>query len=150
VRAPAPGAPGIRRGHLLALGLGVLVLAGGILLDRAPEGLSLAGVPLPSACWLRSTPLGGCPGCGLTRSVAALFHLHPGESLALHPGGVLVGAIVLLDIPYRLAALRRRRLPAWMAGIPRASRWLWLAVLAAGVTRWLVTLVTVSRGFHGS
>jgi hypothetical protein len=131
--------PGSRGVHASVLGLCLLTLAAGFALDAGPAAASAGGVELPSVCPLRHTSLGGCPGCGLTRSVIALCHLRLRDSLAFHPGGILVVAAILLEIPFRLASLG---VGAASLRIPPPGRWPWVGVLVVGVVRWSATLFT--------
>lgn len=65
--------------------------------------------PLPSACYSKSQFHVDCPGCGLTRSFIHLAHGRVSESLALNRIGWLMALAVLLQIPYRTAAVLGRR-----------------------------------------
>jgi hypothetical protein len=125
-----------RLGHAVVLGLSILVLGGGLLLDPGSDELLLDGRPVPAVCWLRHTELGECPGCGLTRSVVAFCHLRWRESWRLHPGGWLIAVLAAVQIPYRTACLMRVRLGARRSWVPLASRLALMAVVVAGVTRW--------------
>jgi hypothetical protein len=57
---------------------------------------------LPDVClsqrWL-SVP---CPACGLTRSIVFLVHGRLAESLAIHPLGAPMLALIVAQVPYRL------------------------------------------------
>jgi hypothetical protein len=39
-----------------------------------------------------------CPGCGLTRSITCISHLHFEKSLAYHPFGILIYLLFLANI----------------------------------------------------
>jgi len=39
-----------------------------------------------------------CPGCGLTRSITCISHLHFEKSLAYHPFGILIYSLFLANI----------------------------------------------------
>jgi hypothetical protein len=126
--------PHATRAHLAVLAACLLALGGGILIRPDAEGASIAGIRLPSPCWLRATPLGGCPGCGLSRSVAALCRLRLADSLAFHPAGVIAAAAIILEIVFRLTCLARGA----RAAPPNPCRWLWSAVLAISLLRWMI------------
>jgi hypothetical protein len=61
--------------------------------------------PLPPTCMSRSLFGVECPGCGLTRSFIHLAHGDWQRSLAVHRVGWLLALAVILQFPYRLAAL---------------------------------------------
>jgi len=65
--------------------------------------------PLPSACFSKTQFHVDCPGCGLTRSFIHLAHGRLRESLESHRVGWLMALAVVLQIPYRTAALLGRR-----------------------------------------
>ena len=100
----------------------------------------LTRIPLPQTCFSRSWLGLKCPGCGLTRSI---IHLAEGDweaSWRNHRLGSLMAVVILLQIPYRLLALRRldRPLigPQWQVVLAYALIALllgnWLFELAAG------------------
>ena len=75
--------------------------------------------PLPESCISRSVFGMRCPGCGLTRSI---IHLAEGDwraSWRAHRLGGLMAGLIVLQIPYRLIALRRPDRPLipvhWLA-----------------------------------
>ena len=86
-----------------------------------PVALSLsliAGAQLGLSCLHCGMPCGfhaltglPCPGCGLTRSVVALFEGRVGESIMLHPFGPLLAAgLVVALVAGILPADRRDQL----------------------------------------
>lgn len=66
----------------------------------------LPGFPLPESCPSRSLFHVDCPGCGLTRSFVHLAHGNWRAAWAIHRVGILLALAVVLQIPYRIAALR--------------------------------------------
>jgi hypothetical protein len=96
-----------RRIHLIVLAASISVLALGALLQTDGERVFVDGTALPSVCWWRNTPLEGCPGCGLTRSIVLICHLHWQLGVAIHPAGPLMVLLLVLEIPYRLVLLRK-------------------------------------------
>ncbi|MBL7859060.1 MAG: DUF2752 domain-containing protein [Cyclobacteriaceae bacterium] len=59
-----------------------------------------------TVCPLHHLGLEFCPGCGLGRSIAFLFHGHLWQSLAAHPLGIF--AVIIL--PYRIIQLTKNYL----------------------------------------
>lgn len=79
----------------------------------------------PGVCLFRHATGLPCPGCGLSRSVAALLHLDVAAAFAYHPFGPAVAAGMAGLLVLRLAeAATGRRV---RAAVPR-----WLVVLAVG------------------
>ena len=74
--------------------------------DERVEFRFLPGHPLPEVCGMRRFFGTRCPGCGLTRSFIYLTEGNWRASLAEHRLGWLLALAVLLQFPYRLAALR--------------------------------------------
>jgi len=62
--------------------------------------------PLPHSCASRAIFHSDCPGCGLTRSFILLAEGRIAESFARHHIGVIFAIVVVLQFPYRIAALR--------------------------------------------
>jgi Protein of unknown function (DUF2752) len=98
----------------------------------------LTRYPLPESCPSRSLFGLNCPGCGLTRSI---IHLAEGDwraSWRSHRLGGPFAALIALQIPYRLLALRRPDRPL----IP--TRWLVLSgylLIAMLIGNWTIDLV---------
>jgi hypothetical protein len=124
---------------LLAAGL---VLALAFVLDVRPDNQVVvrgwSRFPLPKTCASQAWMGVKCPGCGLTRSI---LHLSRGDLQASwrdhRLGGVMAGVIVL-QIPYRLLALRRPQrhlMPTWMQNV---LSYLLIAML---VGNWLIEVV---------
>ncbi len=65
----------------------------------------LPGCPMPGTCLSHQLFGVDCPGCGLTRSFVYLFHGDWRASLEMHRLGWLLALAVVLQFPYRLAAL---------------------------------------------
>jgi hypothetical protein len=99
-----------RRHHLGMLAGSVAVVGLAFLLEvHADQRVAfrfLPGIPLPDTCPSRTILHVNCPGCGLTRSFVHLAHGNWRASWELHHVGMLVALAVVLQIPYRFAALR--------------------------------------------
>lgn len=82
---------------------------------RPDQRVTLRGLPeypLPATCMSRSVFGVTCPGCGLTRSFIHLAQGNWSASVATHRLGWLLAMAVVLQLPYRLYALRRGELSA--------------------------------------
>jgi hypothetical protein len=96
--------------------------------------------PFFSLCLFRRLLAIPCPGCGLTRAVAALARGDLGAALAYHPAApVLVAEAAGLWLVWGAALLRRRALPALLR---RQGDGLLLAHGAALVALWTGRLAT--------
>ncbi len=126
--------------------------AGGAAADPAPDPTRRLAALAIAAAWLlpervaahgpvlcpvrRATGL-PCPACGLTRSWQAALHGRPGESLRLHPFGILAlggAAAYAAGLDRRLAPATRERL-----------RGTWSVAVAGWTAAWLLRLVTAAR-----
>jgi hypothetical protein len=125
--------------HAAVFAACALVLAGGTTLEVEGGKARIGGHDLPYACLLRGTPAGGCPGCGLTRSVVALCHLRWEDSVEFHPGGCVIVGIALVQGVDRLRCMALRRRPhRGAAGLTRGAM---LAVLILGLARWATRIL---------
>ncbi|MBN1441612.1 MAG: DUF2752 domain-containing protein [Planctomycetes bacterium] len=137
-----PDVRSIQWNDIRVLALGLAVLSAGLLLDTDADRVSLGGRALPGSCVWSSVCDGGCPGCGLTRSVVALCHLRWRQSLSLHPAGGLIVAAILLEISYRLSRLLGRGDGVRLRWIPSASRAAMVAALALSAASWLLRRIS--------
>jgi Protein of unknown function (DUF2752) len=129
-----------RHRDMLAIACAVWVLA--FSLVEIPGGRvalrCLSRFPLPETCMSRALLGVKCPGCGLTRSI---IHMAEGDwqaSWRAHRLGMVMGAVIAFQVPYRLLALRRPDRPLI------APRWLAIfgyMLIALLLTNWLVELV---------
>jgi len=136
----------VRCRHRCVLYLAAVVMVSAFLLDvRADQRVALGWLPrvaLPGTCMSRLWFGWECPGCGLTRSIVHLAHGRWKASLAAHRLGWLIGLLVAVQIPYRLAALSRQResrLPDWIC------RWGLYLLAALLIANWLVNIWSTSR-----
>lgn len=117
-----------------AAGLAVVFAASFIL---PPSGLGV------STCAFRNTFGISCPGCGLTRSFAAISHGQPADALRAHPlGAVIYAGMAVYMAKWVAEALLRRRLLARLEDRARLPV-LWGLVLAM-IGVWLCRLATGS------
>lgn len=135
-----PTARGLARYQWLPLLGSLLLLAvAGCLRIEGSEQVRVPGWgSLPTICSLRRVVGMPCPGCGLTRSFISLAHGRIGAAWNYNPVGLLLFALVAIQIPYRLLQLTRLarglpelRLGAWsswslvVAAIWLLARWPW-------------------------
>jgi hypothetical protein len=129
-----------RHREVLAVACAVGVLA--VVLVENPVGrVSVRGFPqypLPQTCASQSLLGVKCPGCGLTRSI---IHLAEGDwqaSWRAHRLGGLMAAVIALQVPYRLLALRRPERPLIA---PRWQAILGYALIVLLIGNWLVDVM---------
>jgi hypothetical protein len=98
----------LRSTRLWTLG-GLILLAGSLLLSQwTPSGKAEHSV-----CFVRQATQMPCPGCGLTRGIAALLKFDLWEAVRKHPLSPLFAAeAFLLWIWWGLVAARRTSLPS--------------------------------------
>lgn len=97
--------------------------------------------PLPETCFSKVWFSTECPGCGLTRSFICLAQGRWADSFQLNRLGWILAIGILLQIPYRIAALStRRRLVS-----SRVIHWLGGLLMAALILNWLISQWPVAR-----
>jgi hypothetical protein len=118
---------------------GLIVLVSAPLLEVRPQGkVGIRGwsaFVLPPTCFARDALGIDCPGCGLTRSFVHLAHGDWSSSLKCHRIGWLLMLAVLLQIPYRIHALRNSD-KALLS--PRTSSWIGTGLIALLLGNWLL------------
>jgi hypothetical protein len=121
---------------IMAICAGVVLLS--LLLEVHADGRvalrTLGAYPLPELCGCRVLFGIPCPGCGLTRSFIHLAHGRWMEAWHTHRLGWLLAGTVLIQFPYRMAALRwpeRGRLD------PRIPRWFGAALIVLLIVNWI-------------
>lgn len=111
--APASSTPSMRKRHVFMLQVASLVVLLSVLLRvPSPDRVELPfwpGLKLPGMCMSRAWFGVKCPACGLTRSLICLAHGNFLGSWQAHRLGWLMAAAVLLQFPYRIAALVQKR-----------------------------------------
>jgi hypothetical protein len=126
---------------MLVLSAGILIAAGIlVVVDGQHVGIGGTGIVLPGTCVSRYVFGLPCPGCGLTRSFVSLAHGDLVESLRFNPAGVLLFALIALQIPFRVMQIWRVRqgLDPWRAD------WLNGVAIVAAVAligQWIVRLM---------
>jgi hypothetical protein len=96
-----------RHWEMLVIALIVIVLAFSMRIvhgDRVAFRM-LPSSPLPQLCMARAMFGMDCPGCGLTRSFILLSQGRWHAAYVTHPLGWLLALLIVLQVPYRLAAL---------------------------------------------
>jgi hypothetical protein len=99
----------------------------------------LPSCPLPATCLSRSLLHIECPGCGLTRSFIYLAHGDWRASWNVHRVGWFLALAVVLQIPYRLAALRSH------SGLPlgtTAPKFFGTLLVVLLLVNWLINLIS--------
>jgi hypothetical protein len=98
-----------RAEHLWILALAITALAGSWILEPSNEGCLLLSVPilgvkvlLPQICVSRTLLGVPCPGCGMTRSFAALIRGDILKAVIFNPMGPVLFLACLFQIPYRI------------------------------------------------
>lgn len=130
----------LRERHWTVLLVSVAIVIAALCLEQgADQHVAVKGwpgFPLPELCMSQAWFGIECPGCGLTRSFIHLAHGRVSESIAMHRVGWVLGLVVVLQIPYRIYALRQSP----PAGLD--SRWpIWLAtaLIALLIGNWVVS-----------
>lgn len=104
--------PARAKRHRSMLWVAALVVAAALVLKvPSPDRVEVAGfpgIPVPGLCLSKSVFGVDCPGCGLTRSLVCFFHGRFAASWRAHRVGWIMAIAVLLQFPYRIAALVRR------------------------------------------
>jgi hypothetical protein len=98
-----------------------------------------ASHPLPEAC-LSLRALGiKCPGCGLTRRLVCLAHGNWHDAFSYNRVGWAIFLAAVLQVPYRLAAIRLGRSPIGTF-VPRYLPWVLITLLLGNY------LIDIARG----
>ncbi len=124
------------------LGLSLFVVVAAFALQFQGEALRLAwtDTALPSIYGSRLLFGVECPGCGLTRSFVALAAGDFQDSLRFNRVGWLLALTVVVQIPYRIFALRELRHRVVERIWPV---WFGYFLIAALVGNWLLKVVGV-------
>jgi hypothetical protein len=121
--------------------LALLVVTGGLFLKVHDHAVYCGGSAMPVICPLRCVFSQGCPGCGLTRSIVAFFHLQWGASLSFHPAGWLVAAACLVQLPCGVLLLSGKVNERFNRRLEKAGRLFWTAVLLLSFFWWLWKII---------
>jgi hypothetical protein len=131
--------PARSRCHREALVVSSLVVILALLLQVRADGrvcvIGLEDHPLPHTCMSYAWFGVKCPGCGLTRSLVLLAHGDWAASWQQHRLGALMMALILMQFPYRIMALKRGGRPPLGQRVPHLVG---LAVIGLLIGNWLV------------
>jgi Protein of unknown function (DUF2752) len=119
----------------------VVVAAAFLLQVRSDDRVAprmFSNLPLPPTCMSQQIFGIKCPGCGLTRSFVDLAHGDWACAWTHHRLGWLLALAVLLQIPYRIVALRHQEMMPLGFWLPRAFGYVLIAAL---VGNWLLEMV---------
>jgi hypothetical protein len=126
---------------MLLLTAAIVVLSA-ILQVRADQRVVVSGfstLPIPEMCGMQIMFNRDCPGCGLTRSFIYLARGDWERSLAVHRFGWLLALTMVLQIPYRVLALRY---PSLSLGAAWARR-IGIGLAALLIANWFYNLLQV-------
>lgn len=134
--------------HLWILGLALIALLGSFLLQpRGDTGLYVTvpvwgtRLPLPDTCLSRTVFGISCPGCGLTRSFAAMARGDIASALQLNPCGPLLFILCCLQVPYRvLAYLNVGRTIPWLQRIEKQGLVITWCIVIGLIAAWIAGL----------
>jgi len=107
--------------------------------DQRVAFSALPGCPLPETCPARTLLHVECPGCGLTRSFIHLAHGDWRASWNIHHVGWFLALATVLQIPYRLIALRSHSGLPLGTSFPKFFGTLLVVLL---IVNWLINLVS--------
>lgn len=126
---------------ILAVCLGVVLLAAMLRVNPTADGVVLGGIQLPEVCGAKKAGI-PCPGCGLTRSFVLGVRLDP-AAFRLHRLGPLLLLLVVAQVPYRAWRLWRVRRPEDLpppAPPTFLGTWAFPALITAFVLNWAVSM----------
>lgn len=141
VEAPTP-LPPLEAGetyHWTIVAGSTLILLASVLLQVRSDVVFIPGFsePLPGTCVSREFAGVNCPGCGLTRSFICLAHGDLVGAWHYNPSGMLIFALIAVQIPFRLYQIWRIR-----GGLPEAAApWLgagWVVMAFVMILQWIV------------
>jgi len=124
---------------LLAISTSVVLLA--LVLRVGGEEqvlLPLLNQPLPGTCTFKRYVGLDCPGCGLTRCFVSLAHGDVARAWSFNPMGMLLFAVVVFQVPYRLAQIWRVRRGWPEMGLGWWGYWSLLLIMAGLLIQWLI------------
>ncbi|MGB6065056.1 MAG: DUF2752 domain-containing protein [Desulfomonilaceae bacterium] len=135
--------------HLWILALALIALVGSCLLNPLGNSglcltvpLSDTRLPLPNLCWSRSLLGISCPGCGLTRSFAAMARGEICTSWRLNHCGPMLFVLCCLQVPYRvLAYFNVARAAPLLRTMEEHGHFITWFVAAALIVAWLARLL---------
>lgn len=141
--------PARRPEHLWLLALAAGALIGSFVVQASPEGQITLTFPLwaqeirlPQVCTSRWVFGVSCPGCGLTRSFAAIAQGDWRGAFRCNPMGPVLFIVCVAQLPYRLMEYYGlgRSVPWWVALKAKFDLVTWF-VVAGLVGQWVVRLI---------
>jgi hypothetical protein len=106
--------------------------------------LPLVQVPLPELCTMRRFTGLSCPGCGLTRSFISLAHGDMASAWSYNPAGLLLFALVAIQIPFRTYQLWRIRRGQRELALPFVAQIVFAVLGCALLAQWTLRLAGIS------
>ncbi len=136
---PGPGGPVFKA--LFGPGttyFSMVVLGGSFIMPTTGIGFVL--------CWFKNITGLPCPGCGLTRSIACISHLHFAESLHYHPFGPLIYVVAIASVAAKIAGpARRAKLAALFDRNRKLASGIYWSLVGSFIVYGLVRLALVVR-----
>jgi hypothetical protein len=132
--------------HIVLLALSACIVLLSVLLSirgSTQVVLPLVQVPLPELCTFRRFVGLDCPGCGLTRSFISLAHGEVAAAWSYNPAGLLLFAIVVVQIPFRVYQLWRIRRGQRELSLPLAAQIIFAVLGIALVAQWSLRLAGI-------
>lgn len=117
---------GPRRALFAALGVLALVIAGCLLYQHGPSGLSW----LPNCKFNEFTGL-HCPGCGMTRAAHATLHGRISEAFRFNPVGMILLPLALVGLAIEIVGWVREKPLSFRLSVGARGAWVIVWVIAA-------------------
>ncbi|MBX3271212.1 MAG: DUF2752 domain-containing protein [Sandaracinaceae bacterium] len=125
-------------------GLASVMLGASFLLPESGMGLPL--------CWIKALTGLPCPGCGLTRSITNISHLHFADAAGFHPFGFPLYALSLVLVVALVWPRARRTLVRSLVrhdALARRAYWAFVgSFIVFGVGRIAVAIVAPETVAH--
>lgn len=132
-------------GTLLVIAIAVLTAAA-VLRINADERVVAPVVnwELPGTCTFRRLFATDCPGCGLTRCFISAADGNLEAAWSFNPLGIVMFALVLGQIPFRLLQIWRIRSGTGELRFHRAAEWTMIALAVGLFLQWVFRLLVSS------
>lgn len=120
----------------------LIVLASMVMNIRGEDKVRILGFSeLPQMCQFRNLFNVPCPGCGLTRSFVSMGHMDFVGAWNYHPVGVFFYAVVVFQIPFRIAQIVRYRKGLSPIFLGTAPLWIWGFLATAAFVQWFLRIL---------